>query len=740
MSDEKLLGAVAGTEESIYGLRWGEQTRFAVLDIDKNSKYHCELELKDLQAKLAAVELNGTLYRSSESGGWHLYLFFDDWANTTEVNETLGYWLRAQGYEIRGGILEVFPSGMGLRLPLQPGFAWLNHQSGLIRTREEFNRDEAIASFLSDLEQNKRSWTDAKSRIRSQLDQIDRARRGDALAHQKAIDTEGFEQLFNCRLIPEKYEDGRNYWLTGLTAKAQRHNAVLAVEHYLWHGDKSAGLPALPGDANDESRYRMILAWLEQGHNGFCNHINRGRWQKVKAHIRRACLWRRPSGVRRVETPYPFTENSIDVLVARSKATGRTWSMEDLKKGNDGREKEAREKIRQALDVLIAQGRKVTCRQLMRISGCSYHTVKRHIDIWGISPVLSLPRAAGDRSPFFSLDPSFCSSSLGDPNFEQDFKEDFEEKPLNAEIRANDRSLCLLSCADRLVATARDCDGKESTRDLASPSRTEPSTGSKHSLSGLSGGTCGLNGFLPSLAVPAQGPPHLNPRGIFLEGLGLVMLQDGRSEDSSLPVCYTDATVSGIKDMLGATSREGAPPPFGTGDEDKKTALDTTNFKLLATGSCGFTTCFSDEFSLIENRSNQGREAALVAPSACPVCFFSREYVSGITNRQAEGAQIKSAGNGIMGAPLPVASTTCYRAAELSLSGGVYSLPVGLPDVQPCEFLEDLESACVPTYETSEPSCPMPILTTRERTTSNAPQGYRLQPSAYVDVRGPPCE
>jgi hypothetical protein len=66
------------------------------------------------------------------------------------------------------------------------------------------------------------------------------------------------------------------------------------------------------------------------------------------------------------------------------KATGRVWSIEDLKKGNDGREEASREKIRAALQLLISQERRVTVRQLMRISGCSYHTVKRHFDIWRI--------------------------------------------------------------------------------------------------------------------------------------------------------------------------------------------------------------------------------------------------------------------------------------------------------------------------------------------------------------------
>jgi hypothetical protein len=420
MPDETILSAIAGHEPSIYGLRWGGQTRFAVLDVDKNSKYRSDLELAKLQERLAAVGLTATVYRSSDSGGWHLYIFFDEWADSGDTNQLLSTWLKAQGYEIRGGTLEVFPSGMGLRLPLQSGFAWLDDRGGLIRTREELTRDEALASFLCDLEENKRNWSEAKSRIRTELECIDRAKQRDAQAHEKAIDTEGFEGLWNYRLIPEKYQKGREYWQSGLTEAGQRHDAILAVEHYLWHGDEAAGVPALPAEHNDEPRYRLILAWLEAKHNGFCNHINRGNWRKVEQQIKRACKWRRPFGGVQVRTPYLITERSMERLIGRSKATGRTWTPEDFKKGNEGRELYARKKIREALQLLTDQGRRVTGRQLMRLTGCGYHTVRRHSDIWKISPVVALPRAAGDKNPFLDLDLIGAGGSAPGPEKEKE--------------------------------------------------------------------------------------------------------------------------------------------------------------------------------------------------------------------------------------------------------------------------------------------------------------------------------
>jgi hypothetical protein len=119
----------------IRGCHWGGQTRFAVLDIDAGSKYHNAQDLGKLQENLGAVGLIGTLYRSSESGGWHLYLFFDDWAASDDVEKSIKAYLKAKKYEIRSGQLEVFPSGNALRLPLQAGFAWLDQECNLLKTR-----------------------------------------------------------------------------------------------------------------------------------------------------------------------------------------------------------------------------------------------------------------------------------------------------------------------------------------------------------------------------------------------------------------------------------------------------------------------------------------------------------------------------------------------------------------------------------------------------------------------------
>jgi hypothetical protein len=314
-------------------------------------------------------------------------------------------------YEVRGGQLEVFPSGNGLRLPLQAGFAWLDDTGAVLSRRDNLTTEEAISRFLNDMKTRANNWVEAKRLITTQLEALDRAKSKDALAQEERLTTAGFEHVFNYRLIPEKYEEGRRAWRNGLTSKGRRHDAILGIEHYLWHGDEAAGVPALPGEWNDEGRYRLILAWIEKNHNGYCNHINRGNWRKVEAQIRRAVKWRRPVGGIQVRTPYQLTERAIERLIGLSKSTGRAWTMEDLQKGNIRRELEARERIREAVQLLESEGEKVTCRALMRLTRCSYHTIRRHLDIWKMSPVVALTRAAGELNPSSDLDLSRSTSA-----------------------------------------------------------------------------------------------------------------------------------------------------------------------------------------------------------------------------------------------------------------------------------------------------------------------------------------
>jgi hypothetical protein len=432
LTDAQLLNALSLKENFLRGCRWGEQTKFAVLDIDKNSQLHNELGLARLKHSLAVVGFDKPLlFQSSESGGWHLYLSLSSWTRCVEVQETLRAWLVTEGYEIRQGQLEIFPSNNGLRLPLQKGFGWLDEHAELKLNREELTTDQAISTFLSALDESVHSWATVKTKIERRLQEPT------TIAPPPAEEQEdGFSSFFtHAGMIQEVYDAGRIYWQNGLTKQGQRHHAILCVGHYLWYGDEQAGVRALPGIRQAEKRAAAIEAWLRQNHNGHSQTILKGDWNQILSDIGSACHWTSQEGMERPRESYAITDRAIDRLVSLTKQTGRVWSPEDFEKANIRREERAREQIRSALNKLIEEGHKITIRGLERLSGCRRETIRRHSDIWG---ALRLSKGLGDlRSPYLVVVP------------------DLPVLEVESDVVVKEDSLCLASSSQPPVPTAR---------------------------------------------------------------------------------------------------------------------------------------------------------------------------------------------------------------------------------------------------------------------------------------------
>ena len=292
LSDSQILGVMSNEGRGLYrGCHFGRETRHGVIDIDINSKYHNAQELAEIRARFAAVGLELTPYQSSESGGWHLYFFFSSFVLSQEVESSIKRWLKVQGYEITGGTLEVFPSGNALRLPLQRGFGWLDSAGKLVKKREELTTDQAISSFLSDLTKTQANWNEVKSSIESQISETRAAAGIRDQEHRERVSADGLEKLYTSGRDHETYQRGRSYWLNGLTGPSQRHSAILSVGHYLWFGDTSQGVRALPGVRNAGARVEAISHWLREKHNGQSETINSGRWRDVQSDIENACYW-----------------------------------------------------------------------------------------------------------------------------------------------------------------------------------------------------------------------------------------------------------------------------------------------------------------------------------------------------------------------------------------------------------------------------------------------------------------
>jgi len=364
------------------GCYWGAETRHGVIDIDIDSRYHNAQELTKLVYKFASVGLILTPYQSSNSGGWHLYYFLDDWTPSGEIEQTIKEWLKTLGYVLQSGTLEVFPSGNALRLPLQQGFAWLAPDGQVTTRREDLQQEEALALFLSNSKNTARNWHNAKTLILAEIERTRTAAGTLAQDELNQLNDEGFEGLFRGGLDWEKYQRGRQYWISGLTGPSQRHDAVICIGHYLWYGDSGSGLRPLPYPRNAKAREAKIAAWLESNHNGQSKAVNRGAVRIVAGEIERATKWTSQGAlIKEKYEPYPLTERLLKRLEWLYQKTGKLWSIEELQKANIDRSLDARHRIAIAVAQLEAEGAQISRAAVAKQAGASRNTVSKHSDL-----------------------------------------------------------------------------------------------------------------------------------------------------------------------------------------------------------------------------------------------------------------------------------------------------------------------------------------------------------------------
>ena len=273
----------------------------------------------------------------------------------------------------------MFPSGNALRLPLQKGFGWLDSDGKLVKRREELTADQAISSFLSNLTKTQANWDEVRSLIESQISETRAAAGMSGQEHRNRVSADGLEELYTSGLDHETYQRGRSYWLNGLTGPSQRHSAILSVGHYLWFGDTSQGVRALPGVRNAGARVEAISQWLREKHNGQSETINSGRWRDIQSDIENACYWTPKGSLINERESYPLTDRLVNRLCETKVLTPDQYA-----KANRRREGAARAKIRTALNEMLAEGKHPTIRNLVLATGCRKETVKKHSDIWAI--------------------------------------------------------------------------------------------------------------------------------------------------------------------------------------------------------------------------------------------------------------------------------------------------------------------------------------------------------------------
>jgi hypothetical protein len=404
LTDTEILKAAACVHQKFFiGARSGRASRFAVLDIDARSKYHSVKEVDKIRNLLAAAGISRTVpYQSSSSGGWHLYIFFDQSISSRDLNKQLTLFLQLNNFSVQKGQLEVFPNpgeraaslGLGLRVPLQPGWGWLDPKDMTLETeREQLSALEALDLFLLDMDTGSNTRHDfhrLKRYVENALARKEKVIASEPIPARSAnannvvairsvttiVATESAPAI--CRafgslppgILADVWLKGRSYYENGLSGPSQRADAIFSLGHYLFYGNPELGLPAL-GYGCEEERQRVIERILSTKHNGHSADIIRGRTDALQQ-VKRAAHWRPAARQNEEHTRY-----SLKVPIS--------WVLE-----NEKRKQDARTRITVAVQSLTAAGRAFTASDIRAKARCSWTTLYKHEDLWKSE----LPRAA----------------------------------------------------------------------------------------------------------------------------------------------------------------------------------------------------------------------------------------------------------------------------------------------------------------------------------------------------------
>jgi len=392
LTDSEILKAIACVHPKYFiGTRPSRATRFAVIDIDAGSRYHSPAAVKKITSLLETAGLPGSvIYQSSDSGGLHIYIFFDEPISCRDLHKQLFQLFKLQSFEIAKGTLEIFPHpghnsmGQGLRLPMQPGFAWLNHDNlTVIQERIGMAPLEALRTFLRDIECTSnsrhqfhkfRAYIEKMSVRKQEIEERETFafRPGEVIPirnYVKAPSSDEAQSLVRSvfqkippGIIPDNWAKGRHYYLNGLTGPNQRAEAIFCLGHYLFYGDPSRGLEPL-GYGYESERKWAVEAILKTKHHGYSKDISNGRGDAI-AQVDRATNWVPPHR-RGVEA----TKYVPQVPVVFAKANAK-------------RAMAAREKIAAAVKDFEQSHQTFSMRDLWERTGCGTSTLQRHADLW----------------------------------------------------------------------------------------------------------------------------------------------------------------------------------------------------------------------------------------------------------------------------------------------------------------------------------------------------------------------
>jgi len=276
----RVLWAKYRDPDTLLGVRFGETTRYGLIDLDAGSAYHPRNDARAFQQLIHALEplgLNDWVpLQSSASGGLHLYYFLPQAVKSFELACAFKFALADAGIELQDGQVEIFPNVKTYdpkrvtnynahRLPLQAGSYLLDgydFEPAATEVASLLDRADACAR-QQDPEVLAQALSDARARQRQQQ------RTRTAQAHRQPLSEQAQEWLDDLRTIINEGWSGPGQ-TNELLREIGKYVVVFeglppATDHAADRGDRQALIPHIT------ERITQIATQLP-GYRAHCNH------------------------------------------------------------------------------------------------------------------------------------------------------------------------------------------------------------------------------------------------------------------------------------------------------------------------------------------------------------------------------------------------------------------------------------------------------------------------------------
>jgi hypothetical protein len=372
----------------LYGVRFGTQTQYCLLDIDRKSPYHPATDPFAIARIAASLEPIGlvryVVITSSYSGGLHLYFPFTELHPAWMIGTAVTTILEKSGFLVRSGSLEVFPNRRPYsdhgkpslfnahRLPLQQGSYLLDQSFNAVWT----DRQRFVEQWQLCQQQNHISRKSIERLIRQNRPQ----------KHQVSGKAAQFLKDLNIEIEAGWTGTGQtNYLLGRITMKLYIFNHLLESNE------------PLEGRALVEKIVETACAL--PGYQDWCNHQH-----EIE---QRATEW-----ARCIESSRYFHYGIAKAANLNQPVNQRDWNQEQ--------QQQARQRIQQAIAQLLEQDQlpaQTTARFKALVScGVGGGSLYRHKDLWH-PDYLTEPEPLEAENRQTNLLPGTGGNGLTEPDF-----------------------------------------------------------------------------------------------------------------------------------------------------------------------------------------------------------------------------------------------------------------------------------------------------------------------------------